>query len=142
MSRRDLAFLCLGVLAGLIAGAAIRPGPATTPPRPKEAASPKPSAPEFGVEAGKAYDVYCSFPRQGPTVYRGCTILGFTTRGLGLSEDLASGSRGSSGFLSSGNYGDRRYFEQWLALGLADGRRAYIPASAVESIEEARGDGP
>jgi hypothetical protein len=72
-------------------------------------------------------------------VHRCCTILGFTARGLAPAESQGGG--GGSGFISSGGPGRRQYFEEWLALRLADGRLAYIPANSVEYIEEARCEG-
>jgi hypothetical protein len=98
----------------------------------------------YEIQFDQEYDLYCSFYQEEPTVYRDCKILGFT--GSGEGSDGAGRSAGSGSF--SRRYGsgsasyDRGYFDHWLVLELADGRRAYIPPSAVRYVEQASPDGP
>jgi hypothetical protein len=141
MSRRGGLFLCGGILAGflfiVLCYYVIVSQPASVEPRPPELGGQQVPAKVYEFHFDQKYDVYCSFFREEPTVYRGCKILGFTGRG----EESARSGRGSGsgGFASSSGLGSysAQYFEHWLVLELADGRLAYIPPNAVKYIEVA-----
>lgn len=141
MSRRGRFVLLGSILVGLplIALFVYAVAPSTTPvaPRPPELGGQKVPAKLYEIRFDRRYDLFCSFYREEPTVYRNCKILGFT----GREEDSAQtgrgpGSGGYSGSSGSASY-DAKYFDHWLVLELADGRQAYIPANAVKYIEQA-----
>jgi hypothetical protein len=110
-----------------------------TAPRPPELGGQQVPAKVYEIRFDQKYDLFCSFYREEPTIYRNCKILGFTGRGEESGgSSRASGSAGfvfSSGSGSASNY--REYFDHWLVLELADGRLAYIPPDAVKYIEQA-----
>jgi hypothetical protein len=112
--------------------------PATQAPRPPELGGQKVPDMVFDIRFDKQYDLFCTFYREEPTIYRNCTIVGFTGRG---EESTRSGRDSGFGVFSSpsgsGPAYYERYFDHWLVLRLADGRLAYIPPAAVKYIEEA-----
>ncbi len=120
---------------------------ATSPKLPAGAVAPSPETkkadqPSFHVSPGNRYDVYYSFRSGEPSVYRGCMFLGFTDRGLEIGESEARGEgSGGSTYLklssSSDGYGVD-HFQHWLVLQLTDGRKAFLPPSAVLYFEEAQ----
>ena len=129
--------------AGLVVGASILtallaargprlPAAARAGEAPKQGTA----AQSFHVEIDRPYDVHCTLVSQSPTAYLNCRILGFTARGLGGVNAAAPPT--SSGFSSSSYDRGAPYFDDWLVLRLSDGRRAYIPANAVNYIEEPR----
>jgi hypothetical protein len=141
MSRRGGLFLCGSILAGLLFVAlciyVVISQPTHSEPRPPELGGQQVPAKVYEIQFDQKYDVFCSFFREEPTIYRGCKILGFTGRG----EEAARAGRGSGsgGFVfssASGSYSSQ-YFDHWLVLELADRRLAYIPPNAVKYIEVA-----
>lgn len=142
MSRRRRSWLLGGLLAGFLIVLCFVYGigsqPVTRAPRPPELGGQKVPDAVFDIRFDRQYDLFCSFFSEQPTIYRNCTILGFTGRG----EESTSSARGSGiGVFSSpsgsGSAYYERYFDHWLVLKLADGRLAYIPPGAVKYIEEA-----
>ena len=142
MSRRGCLILCGGILAVLMLSLLFYYGvPRTTPaaPRPPELGGQQVPAKVYEIRFDQKYDLFCSFYREEPTIYRNCKILGFTGGG---EESARSGrASGSGGFAFSSGSGSasyyREYFDHWLVLELADGRLAYIPPNAVKYIEQA-----
>jgi hypothetical protein len=148
MSRRGRIILVGSSLAGLLIiisfAALISPidgigsQSATQAPRPPELGGQKVPDRVFDIRFDRRYDLSCSFYGGEATIYRNCTIVGFTGRGeesTGSGRGLGIGvfsSPSGSGSASHGNY-----FDHWLVLKLADGRLAYIPPGDVKSIEEA-----
>lgn len=148
MTRRGQLLLGGSVVAGLLLWAVLlvyfRTGGSSTPVAPERPLLGGQAVPEkrFEIEFDRLYDVYCSFRAGEPTIFRGCTILGFTgeePRSSRGGSGFGSGFSGSSGSGSASSYS--HYFDQWLVLELADGRRAYIPPTAVEYIETAEAVG-
>jgi hypothetical protein len=143
MSRRGCFILGGGVLGGLLLSLlfyyAVPSQTAPAGPRPPELGGQQVPAKVYEIRFDQKYDLFCSFYREEPTIYRNCRILGFTGRG---EESAGSGrSSASVGFAfssSSGSASDsREFFDHWLVLELADGRLAYVPPSAVRYIEQA-----
>lgn len=147
MARQGYFILGGSILAGLLVvaliafAAASRTAPAA--PHPPELGGQRVPARVHEIRFDREYDLYCSFYREEPTIYRGCKILGFT--GSGEEESGSGRVSGGGGFsLSSGSGSasyDREYFDHWLVLELADGRLAYIPPNAVKYIEQAAPEG-
>lgn len=136
MKRRRLLFVAGALLSSLLVMIAIAWATSSgrtpsAPRRPELGGQPVPAS-VYDIKFDRRYDIHCSFSRIEPTVYRGCLILGITGRG---EEQAERRPRSSSSSLSS--YGAVEPFEHWLVLGLADGRKAYIPPRSVEYIEEA-----
>jgi len=142
MTRKGVLILAGTLLAGLLFvvfvwGLAQSSAPAA--PRPPELAGQQVPNAVHEIRFDRTYDLYCTFFRDEPTTYRGCKILGFTGRG-GQKSVQASAPEfvGFSNPSGSGSaYGSGRYFEQWLVLELADGRKSFIPPGSVRYIEEA-----
>ena len=142
MSRRSRTVLVSSLLAGLVITVTVIyvvvSQSAAQAPRPPELGGQKVPDTVFDIRFDKQYDLFCSFYREEPTVYRNCTIVGFTGRG---EESTRSGGGSGFGLFSSpsgsGSSYYERYSDHWLVLKLADGRLAYVPPAAVKYIEEA-----
>jgi hypothetical protein len=146
MSRRGGLILSGGILAGLlfvilIYGVSSQSAPTT--PRPPELGGQQVPDQIHEIRFDRRYDLFCSFYREEPTIYRNCKIIGFTGSGEeSIGSGRASGSGGFSVLSGSGSTSYyTKYFDHWLVLELADGRLAYIPSSAVKYIEEAAAKG-
>jgi hypothetical protein len=147
MSRRGILILVGSPLAGLMFLAllfwGLTPRRAPRGPRPPELGGQQVPDTVYEIRFDRRYDLFCSFFRDEPTIYRNCRILGFTGRGEESSESAGTsgsgGFSGLSGFASTVSY--TNYFDHWLVLKLADGRLAYIPPGAVKYIEEASSKG-
>lgn len=142
MSRRGCSVLCGGILTGLMLGLLLYyavPQTAPAAPRPPEVGGQQVPTRAYEIQFDQKYDIFCSFYREEPTIYRNCKVLGFIGRG---EEPAGSGrASGSGGFVFSSGSGSassyREYFDHWLVLELSDGRLAYIPPNAVKYIEQA-----
>jgi hypothetical protein len=111
---------------------------ATQAPRPPELGGQKVPDFVFDIRFDRQHDLFCSFYGNEPTIFRNCTIVGFTGRG---DESTRSGQGSGFGMFSSpsgsGSAYYERYFDHWVVLKLADGRLAYIPPGAIKYFEEA-----
>src|SRR4051794_38515037 len=124
MSRRGRSLLVGSLLAGLVIGLCVIYGigsqSATPAPRPPELGGQKVPDTVFDLRFDRPYDLFCSFYSEGPTIYRNCTIVGFTGRG---EESTRSGRGSGIGVFSSpsgsGSSYYERYFDHWLVLKLA-----------------------
>jgi hypothetical protein len=83
----------------------------------------------YEIRFDKRHDVFCVIFNGETTVFRGCKILGFTGR-----EEEAVAATSGSGYGSYGSF--RKFFDHWLVLERADGRRTYVPSSALKYLEE------
>ena len=140
MSRRGHFFLWGGILAGLLIVNIVYWISSPTAPaglHPPEIGGQKVPAEHFEIRFDQKYDLFCSFYREEPTVYRGCLILGFTGSGEGAGRPGRGSGSGGFSLSSESASSYAKHFDHWLVLKLDDGRLAYIPTYAVKYIEQA-----
>jgi hypothetical protein len=120
MKKRDVVFLVVGVLVGLILVLFFRACWPQRPVKPEIGGQAIPDT-RFVIDFNKRYNIICSEYRGGG-IYENVRIVGYT--GPEVKESSGQLSRGYS------------YFEHWLVLERTDGRKVYLPMASVSFLEE------
>jgi hypothetical protein len=120
MKKRDIVFLVMGILVGLILVLFFRACWPERPTRPEIGGQAIPDT-RFVIDFSKRYNIICS-QYQGGRSYENVRIVGYTGTQV----------RESSGQLSKG-YG---YFNHWLVVERVDARKVYLPIGSVSFLEE------